>query len=250
MFFETLINWLFFCFSQLLTFEYILFWHWHFQQWMRNIRGHFLEVGRLTELCAGPSLAWPRVRQPSQPETEGYGGRHDRVQHSQVGGQHKSLRMSLQINIYRTFAAFESQLNKGILLDATTYVLPSEICSMVNVVLDAKNQSVKLCAADGVDRVRFSSSYPIMERNIIITSYVSAQIPLKDWRQHWENLNQHEAPSMREANNCAGEDSGKAFLIWWRKCHRNAAGICGNKVSKLNLFSLCSVLANVTIITV
>ena len=91
-----------------------------------------------------------------------------------------TLVMSLQINIYRTFAAFESQLNKGILLDATTYVLPSEICSMVNVVLDAKNQSVKLCAADGVDRVRFSSSYPIMERNIIITSYVSAQIPLKD----------------------------------------------------------------------
>ena len=141
-----------------------------------------------------------------------------------------TLVMSLQINIYRTFAAFESQLNKGILLDATTYVLPSEICSMVNVVLDAKNQSVKLCAADGVDRVRFSSSYPIMERNIIITSYVSAQIPLKDWRQHWENLNQHEAPSLREADNCAGEDSGKAFLIWWRKCHRNAAGICGNKV--------------------
>ena len=38
-------------------------------------------------------------------------------------------------------------------MDATTYVLPSEICSMVNVVLDAKNQSLKLCAVDGVDVV-------------------------------------------------------------------------------------------------
>ena len=56
--------------------------------------------------------------------------------------------------MFRTFAAFESQLNKGILLDATTYILPQEICSMVNVVLDAKNQSVNLCAVDGVDRVR------------------------------------------------------------------------------------------------
>ena len=64
--------------------------------------------------------------------------------------------MPFLINTFRTFAAFESQLNKGILLDATTYVLPSEICSMVNVVLDAKNQSVKLCAVDGVDRVRRS----------------------------------------------------------------------------------------------
>ena len=80
---------------------------------------------------------------------------------------------------FRTFAAFESQLNKGILLDATTYVLPTEICSMVNVVLDAKNQSVKLCAADGVDRVRFSSNYPILE-HCYFMSYISAQISLQD----------------------------------------------------------------------
>ena len=39
------------------------------------------------------------------------------------------------------------------MIDATTYVLPSEICAMVNVVLDAKNQSLKLCAVDGVDVV-------------------------------------------------------------------------------------------------
>ena len=44
-------------------------------------------------------------------------------------------------------------MKKGILIDATTYVLPIEICSMVNVVLDAKNQSLKLCAVDGVDVV-------------------------------------------------------------------------------------------------
>ena len=89
--------------------------------------------------------------------------------------------MPFQINIFRTFAAFESQLNKGILLDATTYVLPSEICSMVNVVLDAKNQSVKLCAVDGVDRVGISfRSHVAMPMYFIL----SAQISLKDRRQH------------------------------------------------------------------
>ena len=55
--------------------------------------------------------------------------------------------------MFRTYTSFETQLKKGILLDATAYVLPNEICAMVNVVLDAKNQSLKLCAVDGVDVV-------------------------------------------------------------------------------------------------
>ena len=40
------------------------------------------------------------------------------------------------------------------MLNATDYLLPTEICAMVNVVIDAKNQSLKLCAVDGVDVVR------------------------------------------------------------------------------------------------
>merc|ERR1719150_3505905 len=55
--------------------------------------------------------------------------------------------------IKRTDAAFETQLNKGILLNPTDYIVPTEICAMINVVLDAKNQSFKLCAVDGIDVV-------------------------------------------------------------------------------------------------
>ena len=44
-------------------------------------------------------------------------------------------------------------MKKGIVLNATDYLLPTEICAMVNVVIDAKNQSLKLCAVDGVDVV-------------------------------------------------------------------------------------------------
>jgi len=72
-------------------------------------------------------------------------------------GHHLNQRLKLmacdmiESCIQRTYTSFETQLKKGILIDATTYVLPSEICAMVNVVLDAKNQSLKLCAVDGVD---------------------------------------------------------------------------------------------------
>jgi hypothetical protein len=35
----------------------------------------------------------------------------------------------------RTYNSFETQLKKGILLNPTDYVIPTEICAMVNVVL-------------------------------------------------------------------------------------------------------------------
>ena len=56
---------------------------------------------------------------------------------------------------YRTDASFQNQLKKGIILNPTDYILPTEICAMVNVVIDAKNQSFKLCSIDGVDVVSY-----------------------------------------------------------------------------------------------
>ncbi|KAK4312368.1 hypothetical protein Pmani_016193 [Petrolisthes manimaculis] len=53
--------------------------------------------------------------------------------------------------ITRTDQAFQQWLKKGTGFVSTDYVLPSEMCAMVNVILDAKNQSFKLCAVDGVD---------------------------------------------------------------------------------------------------
>lgn len=57
--------------------------------------------------------------------------------------------------ITRTDQAFQHWLKKGTGFVSTDYVLPSEMCAMVNVILDAKNQSFKLCAVDGVDVVSF-----------------------------------------------------------------------------------------------
>lgn len=55
--------------------------------------------------------------------------------------------------IQRTDGAYQSWLKKSVTFISTDYIIPSEMCAMVNVILDAKNQSFKLCAVDGIDRV-------------------------------------------------------------------------------------------------
>jgi hypothetical protein len=57
--------------------------------------------------------------------------------------------------VRRTDAAFQQALKRGVTFISTDYVIPSEICSMLNVIQDAKNQSFKLCTSDGVDKVRY-----------------------------------------------------------------------------------------------
>ncbi|XP_050314214.1 calcium-dependent secretion activator isoform X4 [Anthonomus grandis grandis] len=53
--------------------------------------------------------------------------------------------------IQRTETSFHQWLKKSVTFLSTDYILPSEMCAMVNVILDAKNQSFKLCAVDGID---------------------------------------------------------------------------------------------------
>nr|XP_034836731.1 calcium-dependent secretion activator isoform X2 [Maniola hyperantus] len=53
--------------------------------------------------------------------------------------------------IQKTEASFQAWLKKSVSFISTDYILPAEICAMVNVALDAKNQALKLCAVEGVD---------------------------------------------------------------------------------------------------
>ncbi|CAB0036299.1 unnamed protein product [Trichogramma brassicae] len=60
--------------------------------------------------------------------------------------------------IQKTDTAFQQWLKKGMTFSsATDYIIPSEMCAMVNVILDAKNQSFKLCTIDGVDVHQYHS---------------------------------------------------------------------------------------------
>ncbi|CAK1546764.1 unnamed protein product [Leptosia nina] len=53
--------------------------------------------------------------------------------------------------IQKTEASFQAWLKKSVTFMSTDYIIPAEICAMVNVALDAKNQALKLCAVEGVD---------------------------------------------------------------------------------------------------
>jgi len=61
----------------------------------------------------------------------------------------------LDLLLSRTLHAFQTFEKKGTRFgNATDYIVPSEMCVMVNVVLEARNQSLKLCTFAGVDTVR------------------------------------------------------------------------------------------------
>lgn len=55
--------------------------------------------------------------------------------------------------IQKTDTVFQQWLKKGVTFISTDYITPSEMCSMVNVILDAKNKSFKLCTVENVDLV-------------------------------------------------------------------------------------------------
>nr|XP_042901986.1 calcium-dependent secretion activator isoform X10 [Parasteatoda tepidariorum] len=57
----------------------------------------------------------------------------------------------LESCINRTLQAFQQWQKKGSKWTSTDYIVPSEMCAMINVVLEAKNQSLKLCTVEGVD---------------------------------------------------------------------------------------------------
>jgi calcium-dependent secretion activator len=55
--------------------------------------------------------------------------------------------------LQRTEQSFQSWLKKSVTFISTDYIISPEMCGMVNVILDAKNQSFKLCSVDGIDVV-------------------------------------------------------------------------------------------------
>ncbi|RWS31419.1 calcium-dependent secretion activator-like protein [Leptotrombidium deliense] len=64
----------------------------------------------------------------------------------------------LESCLTRSLQAFQNWEKKGTRFgNATDYIIPSEMCSMINVVLETKNQSLKLCTFDGGDIHQYHS---------------------------------------------------------------------------------------------
>lgn len=55
--------------------------------------------------------------------------------------------------LQRTEQSFQQWLKKSVTFISTDYIISIEMGAMVNVILDAKNQSFKLCSVDGIDVV-------------------------------------------------------------------------------------------------
>lgn len=58
--------------------------------------------------------------------------------------------------LQRTEQSFQQWLKKSVTFISTDYIISTEMCAMVNVILDAKNQSFKLCSVDGIDVVSYN----------------------------------------------------------------------------------------------
>lgn len=83
--------------------------------------------------------------------------------------------------IQRTENAFQQWLKKTVTFISTDYIIPSEMCAMVNVILDAKNQSFKLCAVDGIDVVISLKQIKFNYHHIFLISlFISASVPHED----------------------------------------------------------------------
>lgn len=61
--------------------------------------------------------------------------------------------------LQRTEQSFQQWLKKSVTFISTDYVISIEMCAMVNVILDAKNQSFKLCSVDGIDVVSYNEDF-------------------------------------------------------------------------------------------
>lgn len=126
-----------------------------YKEWMFHFRGSLLEIRCPSIVHPWSPLARCRICSSLGAAAEINGLWYDWVVHSKV---HTIFFSSSVLKNYfyifnRTENAFQTWLKKGVTFNSTDYVLPAELCAMVNVVLDAKQQSFKLCAVDGVDVV-------------------------------------------------------------------------------------------------
>lgn len=88
---------------------------------------------------------------------------HDLYWPDEVFANHLEQRLKLmacdmiESCIQRTLQTFQQWERKGSRWAGTDYIIPSEMCVMINVVIDARNESLILCTFNGHDSVCFGT---------------------------------------------------------------------------------------------
>ncbi|KAH8269809.1 hypothetical protein KR018_011643 [Drosophila ironensis] len=145
--------------------------------------------------------------------------------------------------IHRTDLAFQSWLKKNIAFISTDYIIPSEMCAMVNVILDAKNQSFKLTTIDGIDLYKFHAKIDdqIDKANVAMTQGLSGKL-MSVLESTLSKLARFDEGSLIGSIlsftnvSSSGKDLGQGYVNFFRNNMDQIRGKIGDDLWTLNFF--------------
>ncbi|KAL1130036.1 hypothetical protein AAG570_012979 [Ranatra chinensis] len=145
--------------------------------------------------------------------------------------------------IQRTESAFQTWLKKGVTFISTDYIIPSEMCAMVNVILDAKNQSFKLCAVDGVDVHQYHTKIDdliektsaSMSQGMISKLVAVLETTLSKMSRYDEGSLIGSILSFTNVSG-SGKDMGQAYVNFTRNCMDQIRSKVNDELWILNFF--------------
>lgn len=146
--------------------------------------------------------------------------------------------------ISRTDSSFQSWLKKNItFISSTDYIVPAEMCAMVNVILNAKNQSFKLTTIDGIDLYKFHAKIDdqLDKANVAMTQGLIGKL-MSVLESTLSKLARYDEGSLIGSIlsftnvSSSGKDLGQAYVIFFRNNMEQIRGKVGDDLWTLNFF--------------
>ncbi|XP_011193959.1 calcium-dependent secretion activator isoform X6 [Zeugodacus cucurbitae] len=145
--------------------------------------------------------------------------------------------------IQRTDSSFQSWLKKNVAFISTDYIIPSEMCAMVNVILDAKNQSFKLTTIDGIDLYKFHAKIDdqIDKANVAMTQGLISKL-MSVLESTLSKLARYDEGSLIGSIlsftnvSSSGKDLGQGYVNFFRNNMDQIRGKIGDDLWTLNFF--------------
>ncbi|KPU74921.1 uncharacterized protein Dana_GF19004, isoform E [Drosophila ananassae] len=145
--------------------------------------------------------------------------------------------------IHRTDSSFQSWLKKNIAFISTDYIIPSEMCAMVNVILDAKNQSFKLTTIEGIDLYKFHAKIDdqIDKANVAMTQGLCGKL-MSVLESTLSKLARYDEGSLIGSIlsftnvSSSGKDLGQGYVNFFRNNMDQIRGKIGDDLWTLNFF--------------
>ncbi|XP_037078601.1 LOW QUALITY PROTEIN: calcium-dependent secretion activator-like, partial [Pollicipes pollicipes] len=150
--------------------------------------------------------------------------------------------------IQRTDQAYQQWLKKGVGFVSTDYIVPTDMCAMINVILDAKNQSLKLCAVDGVDVHQYHTKIDdLIERTLsgMVTGLVAKLVSVLE--AVIAKLGRYDEGSLigsilsftyKQNVSGSGRDLGQSYVTFTRNCMDQIRQKVSDELWILNVFEI------------